>query len=106
MTEQEIKELIESKKDSILKCMSSRLSLNTYNNKSSVWVYNMFADEVEYVTDIGSIKSALLFKPYIHCLIDKEDADMYKWLFNFIQDQITESSLKNLSGPGWFSNDS
>lgn len=95
MRDKELKRIMESKKDSVLKALRNRLSLEKWDGCSPVWMYNILTDEVECISDIDCIKTTLIFgKPFINCFLEKEDLDVYKWVFNIIDSEVSNRILE------------
>ena len=89
MKDEELKRIINSKKESILKAFNNRLTLEKWDGYSSVWAYNILDDKVEFLSDIKCIKQMLIFgKPFVNCFLDKEDLDAYKWTYNIIETEV------------------
>ena len=90
MRDEELKRIMESKKDSVLKALRNRLTLEKWDGHSPVWMYNILTDEVECISDISCIKTILTFgKPFINCFLEKEDLDVYQWVFNIIDSEVS-----------------
>ena len=97
MRDEELKRIMESKKDSVLKALRNRLILEKWDGYSPVWMYNILTDEVECISDISCIKTILIFgKPFINCFLEKEDLDVYKWVYNTIETEISNRMLESL----------
>lgn len=96
MRDDELKRIMESKKDSVLKAFKNRLTLEKWDKHSPIWMYNILTDEIEYTSDIDCIKITLAFgKPFINCFLEKEDLDVYKWVYNIIEVEIGNRMLES-----------
>lgn len=96
MRDEELKRIMESKKDSVLKALRNRLTLEKWDGYSSVWMYNILIDEVECISDVVYIKTMLMFgKPFVNCFLEKEDLDVYKWVFNIIDSEVSNRISEN-----------
>lgn len=102
MNEQALKEMLESKRELILKVFDNRATLNKWDGHSPIWAYNVLYDEIQHITGVEAIKLVLALKPsgFVY-FIEKEDVDTYKWLHDLIETEVENKLLE-----GWANNDS
>jgi hypothetical protein len=96
MRNEELKKIMESKKDLVLKAFRNRLTLEKWDEYSPVWMYNILTDEVECISDVVCIKTMLMFgKPFVNCFLEKEDLDVYQWVSNIIDSEVSNRISEN-----------
>lgn len=96
MRDEELKKIMESKKDLVLKAFRNRLTLEKWDEYSPVWMYNILTDEVECISDVVCIKTMLMFgKPFVNCFLEKEDLDVYQWVSNIIDSEVSNRISEN-----------
>lgn len=86
-----IKNIIEQKKESILKSFRNRLTYETWDKQSPIWAYSyVFDDQIEKITDVKRIEF-LLKQPrpiFVNYFSNMEDLEAYKWLFELIGSEV------------------
>lgn len=95
MKDEELKEILGSKKESVLKAFRNKLILDKWDGYSPVWCYNFLTNETEYISDVNCIKPTLMFDEVCQCFLEKEDLDTYKWFYSVMETEIHDRLLEN-----------
>lgn len=92
-----IKNIIEQKKELILKAFKNRLTYEKWDKHSPIWAYSyVFDDQIEKITDVKRIEF-LLKQPrsiFVNYFSNMEDLETYKWLFELIGNEVNNAIFK------------
>lgn len=86
--QEEIKNEFLSKQESIINAFKNKVTLNNWDGSSSIWVYDFFINQIDYVSNPNLIKKILIagLRP---CFSHKENAEIYQWVFSTIETKIS-----------------
>lgn len=95
MTDEQLKETLESKKEDIRNAFINKATYDKWDKHSPIWVYDILEDTIEKITDMKIITYILIFRNYyVSCFLNKKDAKTYKWLHNFIEKEVGNRILE------------
>jgi hypothetical protein len=101
MTQEQLKEILESKKEDLMNTVKNQATYNKWDKHSSIWIYDILTSTIEEITDIKRIEFILSTnQPLAKFFLDKKDAETYKWMIDLIERQVDEE----LSSGRYFKN--
>lgn len=105
MTEKEIRELMEPKKDQIKQSLKDRLTYDKWDKVSPIWGYRLLTKESKEITDLKAIDFMLSIPhPYVIYFSTKESMEIYKWVHELIETEINNRILESFSSGNIFDN--
>lgn len=105
MTDKEIKELIEPKKEQIKQSFKDRATYNKWDKHSPIWVYNILTNESKEITEPKQIKYILRTpQPFTHFFLTKESMETYKWIHELIEMEIDNRVSEGFNSGSAFDN--
>lgn len=95
MDKEQLKEILESRKEDLMSTVKNRATYSKWDKHSSIWVYDMLTSTIEEITDIKYIKFILSTnqQPLAKFFLNKKDAETHKWMIDLIEGQINEELL-------------
>ena len=78
-----------SKRELIINAFKNKVTLNNWDGSSSIWVYNVFVNKIIYISDTNLITKTLLLNKLYPCFLNKENAEIYQWVFSTIETEIS-----------------
>lgn len=91
MTDKELKQIFESKKEDLMSTIKNRATNKNWDKHSSIWGYNILTSTIEEITDVKCIELILTTEqPFGKFFLNKKDAEIYKWMIDSIEEKIDE----------------
>ena len=73
MTQEQLKEILESKKEDLMNTVKNQATYNKWDKHSSIWIYDILISTIEEITDIKRIEFILSTnQPLAKFFLDKK----------------------------------
>ena len=105
MTDEQIKQILETKKEQIKQSFKDKATYDKWDKHSPIWAYSLLTGECKKITEPKVVKLALSApQSFVHYFFTKESMETYKWTHEFIETIIDERVIESFSSGKIFDN--